>query len=309
MSATTMAAPRQRGMSRLEWRDAVAGYLLIAPNLVLYLAFVVFPVVFSLVLSFTEWSFLSGLKGLKYVGLANFAALPGDQWFTQSLRNNLVYMLIVPISMAIALLLALILNRAAYGRPLLRTMIFMPYISSTVAVAVVWLVIFHPTYGPLNAFLMSLGIAEPPKWTASLTWALPAVMIVSVWAALGYDMVLYLAGLQAIPSELYEAAEIDGASRWQQFRHITLPLLSPTTFFLLVTGIISSFRAFALIQVMTQGGPGTATTLLAYYIYKLGFQFYRMGYASAVAWVLLVIVFVFTLIQFRGQRRFTFFLG
>jgi multiple sugar transport system permease protein len=294
--------PRAKGAS-LARGEAMTAYLLIAPNLLIYAIFTVVPVVFSLILAFTDWNFVSGLKGLKLIGLENFLSLPKDTWFTQSLRNNLVFTLVVPASMAMGLLCALLLNSFAYLRPLLRAMIFMPFISSAVAVAIVWLVILHPTAGPVNSFLMSVGIENPPRWTGTATWALPTVMIATLWAGLGYDMMIYLAGLQGIPQDLYEAAQIDGATDFRMFRHITFPLLWPTTFFLLVTGVIGSFKAFALINVMTQGGPGTATTMLAFYVYRAGFVFYRMGYASAVAWVLMVLVFFITLLQTWGQRR------
>jgi multiple sugar transport system permease protein len=292
--------PSTHGLAR---KEALTGYLLIAPCVLIYFVFMVLPVVFSFLLSFTDWNFVSGLEGIKFIGLDNFAEMPGDEWVMSSIKNNLIYTLVVPISMAIGLLFAILLNDLAYARPLLRAMIFMPYITSAIAAAAVWLVLLHPTLGPLNSFLMSIGIQEPPKWVGSVQWALPAVMIVAIWWGLGYDMVVYLAGLQQIPPELFEAARIDGAGAWNQFRHITFPLLFPTTFFLLVTGIIGSFKVFALINVMTQGGPGQATTMLAFYVYRAGFVFYRMGYASAVAWVLMVLVFVFTIFQWWGQRR------
>lgn len=303
-SGKTLTVPPQRAAGRgLARREAITAYLLITPNLLIYAIFTIVPVVFSLVLAFTDWNFVSGLKGIKLIGLGNFLSLPTDSWFISSLRNNLVFSLVVPASMAMGLLCALLLNNFAYLRPLLRSMIFMPFISSAVAVAIVWLVIFHPTSGPVNSFLMSIGVENPPRWTGTATWALPTVMIVSLWAGMGYDMMIYLAGLQGIPKELYEAAEIDGATNLRSFLHITFPLLWPTTFFLLVTGIIGSFKVFALINVMTQGGPGTATTMLAFYVYRAGFVFYRMGYASAVAWVLMVMVFFITLLQTWGQRR------
>ncbi len=303
VATTRKSTPQRSPRNSLARREALTAYLLITPNLLIYFVFTIIPVVFSLVLAFTDWNFVSGLKGLKFIGLENFLSLPKDSWFTSSLRNNLIFSLVVPASMAMGLFCALLLNNFAYLRPLLRSMIFMPYISSAVAVAVVWLVIFHPTSGPVNSFLMSIGIESPPRWTGTATWALPTVMIVSLWGGLGYDMMIYLAGLQGIPKELYEAAEIDGATNVRSFLHITFPLLWPTTFFLLVTGIIGSFKVFALINVMTQGGPGTATTMLAFYVYRAGFVFYRMGYASAVAWVLMVLVFFITLLQTWGQRR------
>ncbi len=294
---------KKRGMSRLARQEALAGYTLVAPNLVIYMVFVVIPVLMSLLLSFSDWNFVGGFDRLKFVGLQNFSELPRDKWFTDSLRNNLRYMLVVPITMAFGLLFALMLNRFAHARSFLRSMVFLPYITSSIAIAAVWLAIFHPTYGPITSFLQALGLENPPKWLGSSAWALPTLMIIAVWAGFGYNMVIYLAGLQGIPQELYEAADIDGASPWAKFRYLIFPLLTPTTFFLLVTGVIASFKVFDIINVMTQGGPGTATTMLAFNVYRTGFVFYKMGYASAIAWVLMIIVVLITLAQWWGQRK------
>lgn len=297
------AARLHSGMSPLARKEALAGYLLIAPNLLIYAVFVVIPVLMSLGLSFTDWNFVGGFEKLKVVGLANFRALPTDMWFTDSLRNNLVYTLVVPVTMAAGLAFALLLNRFVFIRSFLRSMIFMPYITSSIAIAAVWMVIFHPSYGPINSFLLSIGIQDPPRWLGQTAWALPTIMFINVWAGFGYNMVIYLAGLQSIPAELYEAAEMDGAGFWSQFRFLIFPLLTPTTFFLLVTGVIGSFKVFDIINVMTQGGPGTATTMLAFDVYRTGFVFYKMGYASAIAWVLMLIVALITAIQWWGQRK------
>jgi multiple sugar transport system permease protein len=299
----TPPTPTRKGLSRLARQEALAGYALIAPNLIIYSIFVVIPVLMSFVLSFTDWNFVGGFDKLKFVGLKNFLELPGDKWFNDSLRNNLRYMLAVPITMAAGLLFALMLNRFAYARGFLRSMVFLPYITSSIAIAAVWLAIFHPSYGPITSFLLSLGIESPPKWLGSSAWALPTLMFIAVWGGFGYNMVIYLAGLQGIPQELYEAADIDGAGAWAKFRYLIFPLLTPTSFFLLVTGVIGSFKVFDIINVMTQGGPGTATTMLAYNVYRTGFVFYKMGYASAIAWVLMIIVALITLVQWWGQRR------
>jgi len=228
----------------------------------------------------------------------------GDRWFTDSMKNNLVYALItVPATMIISLLTAIGLNRGVFFKSGIRLMIFMPYISSIVAISIVWGVLYNPSQGPINAFLYSIGISDPPRWLASTDWALPAIIIMSIWAAIGYNMVIYLAGLQSIPRTLYEAAKIDGAGAFRSFQHITVPMLSPTTFFVLVTNIIYSFQVFAAIFIMTQGGPGTSTSVVTYYIYQVGFSFYDMGYASAMAWILFLIIFLITVIQWRGQKK------
>ncbi len=299
----TQPPPKKKRMGRLARQEALAGYALIAPNLIIYTVFVVIPVLMSLVLAFTDWNFVGGFDRLKFVGLKNFTELPGDKWVTDSLRNNLRYMLVVPITMAFGLLFALMLNRFAHARGFLRSMVFLPYITSSVAIAAVWLAIFHPSYGPITAFLQSLGIENPPKWLGSSQWALPTLMMIAVWAGFGYNMVIYLAGLQGIPQDLYEAADIDGAGAWAKFRFLIFPLLTPTSFFLLVTGVIGSFKVFDIINVMTQGGPGTATTMLAFVVYRTGFVFYKMGYASAIAWLLMIIVAIITLGQWWGQRK------
>jgi multiple sugar transport system permease protein len=295
--------PKPAKRSSLRRNETLAAYALIAPNLIIYFVFVVLPVIASLVLSFTDWNFAAGLKSLHFVGLENYLELPSDEWVTDSLRNNFTFTLGVPVSMTFGLLFAVLLNRFCYLRGALRSLIFMPYITSSIAIAIVWMVIFHPTYGPINGLLISLGIDNPPRWMGSSQWALPTIMFVTIWAGLGYNMVIYLAGLQGIPQELYEASEIDGAGPLSQFRFITFPLLAPTSFFLLITGIIGSFKAFDLINVMTQGGPGTATTMLAFSVYRYGFVYYRMGYASSIAWVLMIIVFIITLIQWWGQNK------
>ena len=205
--------------------------------------------------------------------------------------------------MALALLLAMLLNRKLKGIGFFRVAIFFPYITSLVAVAVVWNMLFSPDSGPINQFLATIGIANPPGWTSSSDWALPAVIITSVWRDMGYYMVLYLAGLQAIPAELYEAAEVDGASAWQRFWNVTIPSLRPTTFFVVVMLTVSSFKVFDLIVVMTNGGPGRSTTVLSQLIYQEGIGEGKFGYSSAISLVLFLIVLTVTVLQFKIQQR------
>jgi ABC-type sugar transport system permease subunit len=226
-----------------------------------------------------------------------------DPNFWAALRNTALYALgHVPLTMAAALGLALLLNQKLKGIAFFRVAVFIPYITSLVAIAVVWNMMFNPTSGPINQVLTALGIADPPGWTSSTTWALPAVIIVSVWKDMGYFMVLYLAGLQSIPQELYEAARVDGANKWQQFRNVTLPCLRPTTFFVVVMLSIGSFKIFDLIVIMTQGGPGRATTVLSQLVYKNGIVEGDFGYSSAIAMVLFAIVLTITLVQYRVQQ-------
>jgi multiple sugar transport system permease protein/alpha-1,4-digalacturonate transport system permease protein len=259
------------------------------------------PVVMALALSFMEWNSYSDPE---WVGLENFRRMLGSQTFWIALKNTSLYALgHVPLTLAAALGLAVLLNRRMRGVGFFRTAYFFPYVTSLVAVAVVWNMLFSPDSGPVNQFLHVLGVSDPPGWTTSTAWSLPAVVITSVWRDMGYYMVLYLAGLQTIPSELYEAARVDGATRWQQFWNITVPSLRPTTFFVLIMLTISSFKVFDLVFIMTEGGPGRSTLMLSQLIFREGITEGRFGYSSAISMVLFLIVLTITVIQFRLQRR------
>jgi multiple sugar transport system permease protein len=291
-------------LNRAKFRENMAGYLFILPNFTGYVIFVIVPILFSLYLVFVDWEYLKGLAGLKWVGLDNFKALASDEKFLKSLRNNAVYTAIsVPASIICGLLVAVILNKYVLFKSLLRTFIFLPYICSIAAVSVIWSILFKAKNGPINEFLISLGISHPPGWLSSPDSALYALIIMSVWSTTGYSMVIYLAGLQGISKDLYEASEIDGASKLRQFFQITIPMLTPTTFFVTVTLIIGSFQVFGSVAIMTQGGPIDSTMVLSYHIYLLAFRFYKMGYAAAVSWILFAIIFVITMIQWQSQKR------
>lgn len=289
--------------SKLQRRENVAGYLFIMPMLLGVSLFTVMPIVASLLLSFTEWNFLFGFKKIQFIGFDNFSRLFSDPVFWQSFVNNLIFILIVPITMAISLCLAIILNKGVYFKDFFKVIYFMPYISSIVAVAMVWQVLFHPSYGPINSFLQAIGIDNPPSWLADVHFALPSVMIIMIWTSIGFNLIIYIAGLQSIPKDLYEAAEIDGANTWKKFRYVTFPMLSPTTFFLLITGVISSFKVFDVIKVLTEGGPAGSTSVVVYYLYDTAFVNLDMGYASAMALVLFVAILCVTAIQWFGQRK------
>jgi multiple sugar transport system permease protein len=240
----------------------------------------------------------------EWTGTANFRRMWGDASFWTALRNTLYYTAFhIPLTMAAALGLALLLNRKLRGVAFFRTVAFFPYITSIVAIAVVWNQLFSPEYGPVNAFLRAVGVADPPGWTTSADWSMPAVIIVGTWREMGYYMLLFLAGLQTIPNQLYEAAKIDGAAAWQRFRHVTIPGLRHTTFFVLVMLTIGSFKVFDLILVMTEGGPGQSTLVLSQYIYQKGFVESQFGYASAVSIVLFALCFGVTVIQFWINNR------
>ena len=292
---------------RKNTREAIFGYLFILPNFLGFLAFIILPVIFALVASFTELKFTSNPSGLgftmTFVGAENYASMWSDHWFIASMLNNLYFSLVkVPVTIVTALFCAIILNKYVFCKSAIRMMFFLPYIANIVVVSSVWFAMYMDT-APFTRIVKLLGVENPPYWLADTRWAMPAVIVVSVWAHLGYTMVIYLAGLQAIPQGLYEACEIDGANAVQKFIHITLPMLSPTTFFILITTIINSFKVFGQINVMTRGGPGTSTTVLVYYIYQAAFKFWKMGYASAMSWVLFIMIFAVTLIQWRGQKK------
>ncbi len=286
------------------FREQIAGYLFILPNFAGYLIFVLIPILFSLYLVFVDWEYLKGFSGIEWVGLDNFRALGDDPKFIKSLKNNTIFTIVsVPASMLIGLLFAIVLNKYVYFRNTLRTLIFLPYVSSLVAVSVIWSIMYNARTGPINQFLRSFGVDNPPGWLSSPDSALFAIIIMSVWVTIGYAMVIYLAGLQGISRDLYEAAEIDGATRLRQLLQITVPMLTPTTFFITITLIIWSFQVFGPVAVMTQGGPIDSTMVLSYHIYLLAFRFYKMGYAATVSWVLFAIIFAITIIQWQGQKR------
>ncbi len=291
---------------RRRLKDNLVAWSFILPNFLGFAFFTLIPMAFSLVLAFMNWD---GAGRISFAGIDNFKGLINDETFRISLFNTFYYVLLtVPFTMACALGLALLLNQPLVASSFFRTTFFFPYVASLVAVAVVWNMLFHPANGPVNQFLMWLGVQNPPRWSASVQWAMPTVIMASIWKGMGYYMVIYLAALQGIPAHLYEAAEMDGANAWNRFRHVTLPMLTPATFFVSIMLTIASFKVFDLILVMTNGGPGRATNVLVMYTYNLAFREFRFGYASAVAMVLFVIVLVITVTQFRMEKRWVNYL-
>ncbi|WP_412759310.1 carbohydrate ABC transporter permease [Niallia circulans] len=280
-----------------------AGIAFVSPMLIGVSILVLLPIVATFILSLADWSFITNISQLKWVGLQNFVDLFQDKIFIRSLMNNAIFMLTVPICMIISLFLAIAIDRNVYFKSYFKVAFFMPYISSVVAIAVVWQVLFHPSLGPINQVLMSLGIDNPPKWIADPSFALVSIMFIQIWISIGFNMIIYLAALQSIPRDLYEAADIDGASAWVKFKNITLPMVSPTTFFLLITGIISTFKVFDLISVLTKGGPMHATSMIVWNLYDTAFVNLDIGHASAMAVILFFIVFAITLIQWLGQKK------
>lgn len=304
--ATDTAAPtpvvRPRPRLDLKRREAIAAYLFLLPNIIGFLVFTVLAVVASAAISLTNWDLLSAAQ---FVGLDNYRTLLFDDPLFRAVLWNTFYFTAVgvPASIILALGLALALNTGIRGLPWFRAAYFLPVITATVVVALIWRWFYNPDFGVLNHVLYQLGVETPPNWLGSQTWAMPAVIIVAVWKQVGYNMVIYLAGLQAIPQTLYEAASIDGATRWQRFWHITLPLLTPTSFFILVISVIGSLQAFDAILILTEGGPSNATRTIVYHIWQQAFQFLEMGYAAAVSWILFAFIFGFTLLQWWLQKR------
>ncbi|MFP3126515.1 sugar ABC transporter permease [Ectobacillus funiculus] len=279
------------------------GLLFVSPMLIGVSVLMLLPIIATFVLSFADWSFITNLSQLKWVGFANFSKILGDKVFLKSLGNNALFILTVPICMLISLLLAIAIDRNVYMKSFFKVAFFMPYISSVVAIAVVWQVLFHPSAGPINQTLMALGIDNPPKWIADPDFALMSIMLIQIWVSIGFNMIIFLAGLQSIPRDLYEAADIDGASVWVQFRQITLPMISPTSFFLFITGIISTFKVFDLVAVLTKGGPMHSTSMIVWNLYETAFVNLRIGEASAMAVILFLCVFAITVLQWIGQKK------
>ncbi|MGE3268714.1 MAG: carbohydrate ABC transporter permease [Chloroflexota bacterium] len=302
--AQAVATPGPTRLQR-EWRDWLLFIAFAGPNLLMFMIFNYRPLVYNAWLSLYEWDFLSPVK--IYVGLDNYRDALFDSKFHRILLNTVVLMGGgVCLTIMIGLALALLLNQKLAGRNIARSMLFAPYMLSGAAIAVVWVYIFDPNYGLIRQIVSPIGLI-PPNWLRDPFWAMPAVIIVYTWKNLGYTMVIFLAGLQAIPRELYEAATTDGANTWQKFRHVTLPGLAPISFFLLVTGILSSFQTFDLIHVLTRGGPVDATSTLIYYLYEQGFVGFWAGRAGVAAVIQFVVLFGVTLVQLRYiERRVTY---
>jgi multiple sugar transport system permease protein len=282
-------------------RQRLMGYVFILPNMLGVVMFFLIPAAFSLGLTMTDYQFAN--PNYSFIGFDNFTRLFGDEKFFIAVKNTLLYLTAVPVSLVLAFLVAVALNRSVFLKSLLRSMYFMPYITSGVAVGFVWMLLFQPSQGPINGLLRAIGIANPPGWFASTDTAMFALNIIAVWATLGYNMIIYMAALQEISPELLEAARIDGASTFTLIRRIIWPLVSPTTFLLLITGLIGAIKSFGVIQAITGGGPGSSTTVMSLFIYKTAFSYYEMGYASAISWMLFSFVLLITLIQWYGQKK------
>lgn len=272
-----------------------------APNFILLGVFVFWPIIYSLYLSFFKWNMISPRK--TFLGFANYQNLFKDPVFWQVTRNTLILALsTVIIKLTLALALALQLNRKPKGGGIYRAIIFSPTFTTSVAVAMVWTWIFEPTFGLFRIVFRAFGVASP-NWIYNVNWSLPAVIIVLIWSGIGYDMVLFLAGLKNISLDIYDAALVDGVNPIQNFFYITFPLLSPTTFFLTVTSFIGALKAFDIISIMTDGGPMNSSNVFVLYLYQNAFQWFKTGYASTIAVILFALIMVITLIQNRLSKR------
>ncbi|MEM7125715.1 MAG: sugar ABC transporter permease [Chloroflexota bacterium] len=294
--------------SALEANEAKWGYLLLIPWLLGLIIFWIGPILASAYFSFMEYDVVSSPE---FIGADNYVrAFSADKQFWPSLGRTLYYsVLVVPLGLIGSLFLAILLNQGIKGTNIFRTFFFLPHLTPAVALAVLWIWLFHPTVGPINAVLESFGV-EGPGWLTSKDWALNALIIISLWAGVGGNtMLIFLAGLQGVPQELYEAAEIDGAGGWSKFRNVTLPMISPTMLFNLILGIIGALKVFTLAFVATNGGPSWATWFYALHIYRQSFEYFRMGYGAALAWIFVIILLAFTYVQLVMSRRWVFYAG
>ncbi len=286
---------------KANFKNQLVAYSFIAPNFIGFAVFTLIPIVFAVALAFLHWD---GSNPIEWAGLSNFVDLFDDDQFKAALKNTIVYTAgTVPFTLVSSLFLAVVLNQGLKARNFFRTVSFFPYVASLVAVAAVWNMIFNPSKGPINMLLYKLGLETVPGWAADKDWAMVTIILFSVWKYMGYYMIIYLAGLQGINPELYEAANLDGTNMWQRFRYVTVPQLSATTFFVMVMLTIQCFKVYDIVYMVTQGGPGTATLVLVYDIYNKAFISWNLGSASAVAMVLFALVLAVTLIQFKGERR------
>jgi len=291
---------------KLRTRETLNGYLFFSPGLIGFLVFMGFPIFFSLYLSFTSYDIYSSPK---WVGLLNYKFMfTKDPLFMKSLVNTLYFVaLSVPLSTVLGVLVALLMNQKVLGIRVFRTIFFLPSVVSGVAVALLWTWILDPNFGLINTFLAKFGIVGP-GWLTDELWSKPSIVLMSLWA-IGGTMIIYLAGLQGVPRSLYEAATVDGAGRLRQFWSVTLPMLTPTIFFNVIMGVLGGFQVFIQAYIMTGGGPNNSTMFYALYLYNTAFKDLRMGYASALAWVLLLIAMALTLIIMKTSSKWVYYEG
>ena len=293
-------------LSKLARREEREFYLFISLWIIGFILFDAGPIVASLGISFTDWSVLTSPQ---WIGTANYRRMIADPLFFKALWNSIYYGLAsVGFGVIVSFLLALLLNQKVYGMAMFRTIFYLPSVVSGVAVAILWIMILHKDFGLINSSLAWFGI-KGPGWLVQPAWAMPALILMSLWQGAGGSMVIYLAGLQSVPQHLYEAAEIDGAGSWGKFWNVTVPMMSPVLFYNLIVGFIASIQNFVLVLIMTDGGPANATLVYGLYLYRNAFKFFQMGYASALAWVLLVVIMLITAAQFYLAKYWVFYEG
>jgi len=304
-SATTAVAVR-RGRMSIATRNQIMGLLFISPWLIGLLAFTAYPVLASLYYSFTLYDIINPAQ---FIGLQNYIFMfTQDPTFPITVFNTMYLVIIgVPCGLVVSFLLANLLNNSVKGRPFFRTIFFLPSIVPVIATAMVWLWIYNPNYGIINATLAAIGLQVVP-WLSSPDLAKFSIIIIGVWGQ-GAAIVIFLAALQDVPRELYDAAKVDGAGAFRRFKDVTIPLCTPSVLFVLITGLIGAFQEFSLAWILTRGGPMQSTTFYAVYLYQSAFQFFKMGYASALAWVLFLIIVTFTAITFRTSARWVYYAG
>lgn len=297
-------------MKRLNARqrkEEIAGYLFTVPCFIGILIFVALPIVFSLILGFMKWNPMQGLKAAKFVGLENFERMLEDERLHAALKNNLVYTIsYVPISVSLALLVACALNKKVFCKVPLRLMFFLPYVSALVSVSYIWLILLNPNGGPVNSVLAALGVKNLPGWFTKTDSSLAGIVIVSIWHDMGYYMIIFLSALQSLPQSVYESAKIDGAGPVRTFFSVTVPLMASNIFFVTILATMNSFKVFDQINVLTEGGPGYSTNVLVYAIYHYAFREFNIGYASAIAVLLFLIIFAISSFETKMKEKFEY---
>lgn len=290
------------GKNRMFWRRNIEGYLFISPWIIGFVVFTAGALLGSFSISLTKWNIVGTPE---IVGLANYQKMVEDRFFWQSIKVTLYYLLNVPLNVVLGLLLALLLNQKVKGLSVFRTIFFLPSVASGVAVSLLWMWIFNPRFGIINVLLKKIGIIGP-LWLGSEAWAIPALIIMSIWGV-GGGMLIYLGALQGIPTAFYEAATLDGAGAWKKLLHITVPMITPVLLLNLVMGVIVSFQVFTQAYVMTDGGPNYATLFYVMYLYQQAFVWFNMGYASALSWILFLIILVFTVIILKTSSSWVYY--
>lgn len=302
---SSVPRPKPRGLSRTVLRRNLDGWLFASPWIIGFILWTLGPMIASLVIAFTEWDLISSPR---WVGFENITAMMDDKLVAQALKVTTIYAITsVPLHLVTGLLLALLLNTDIKGLRFYRTAFYMPSVLSGVAVALLWRWLFSTEFGLFNTMLAYVGITGP-SWLGDPRWALPSLVIMSVWGV-GSGALIYLAGLQGIPTDLYEAAQVDGATGWGRFWYVTLPMMTPVLFFQLVTGLIAALQIFTQAFIMTGGGPNNATLFLLLYLYRNAFEYFRMGFASALAWLLFAYILILTLILFRLSDLWVYYEG